>query len=82
MSDIWTILTPLLRFAFYPALLLAIGGVIFTGVMARHLGPALRAYTGWLTMWAAFAGLCVLFLGVLFAVASHGHSSSSRGKDE
>ncbi|GIS13089.1 MAG: hypothetical protein CM15mP115_22400 [Alphaproteobacteria bacterium] len=29
MSDIWIILTPLLRFAFYPALLLAIGGVIF-----------------------------------------------------
>ena len=65
MSDIWTILTPLLRFAFYPALLLAIGGVIFTGVMARHLGPALRAYTGWLTMWAAFAGLCIAGLQIL-----------------
>ena len=64
MSDIWTILTPLLRFAFYPALLLAIGGVIFTGVMARHLGPALRAYTGWLTMWAAFAGLCIAGLQI------------------
>ena len=64
MSDIWTILTPLLRFAFYPALLLAIGGGIFTGVMARHLGPALRAYTGWLTMWAAFAGLCIAGLQI------------------
>ncbi len=58
MSDIWTILTPLLRFAFYPALLLAIGGVIFSGVMSRHLGSAIRAYTGRVTRWAAFAGLC------------------------
>ena len=40
MSDIWTILAPLLRFAFYAALLLAIGGVIFSGVMARQMGPA------------------------------------------
>jgi len=64
MSDIWTILTPLLRFAFYPALLLAIGGVIFSGVMARQMGPAIRAYTGWVTRRAAFAGLCIAGLQI------------------
>jgi len=42
---------------FYAALLLAISGVIFSGVMARHLGRAIRAYTGRVTMRAAFAGL-------------------------
>ena len=31
---------------------------------------------------AAAAGLCVLFAGLVFAVLSRGHSSSSRGKDE
>ena len=45
MSDIWIILTPLLWFAFYLALLLAVGGVIFSSVMARHLGLAIQAYT-------------------------------------
>ena len=64
MSDIWIILTPLLRFAFYPALLLAIGGVIFSGVMARHLGRAIHAYTSWVTMRAAFAGLCIAGLQI------------------
>jgi len=64
MSDIWTILTPLLRFAFYPALLLAIGGVIFSGVMSRHLGPAICAYTGKVTRRAAFAGLCIAGLQI------------------
>jgi putative copper resistance protein D len=64
MSDIWTILTPLLRFAFYPALLLAIGGVIFSGVMSRQMGPAIRAYTGRVTRWAAFAGLCIAGLQI------------------
>ena len=59
MFDIWIILTPLLRIAFYAALLLAIGGVIFSGVMARHLGRAIRAYTGRVTLRAAFAGLCI-----------------------
>ena len=64
MSDIWTILAPLLRFAFYPALLLAIGGVIFSGVMARQMGPAIRAYTGRVTRRAAFAGLCIAGLQI------------------
>ena len=64
MSDIWIILTPLLRFAFYPALLLAIGGVIFSSVMARHLGLAIQAYTGRVTMLAAFAGLCIAGLQI------------------
>ena len=64
MSDIWIILTPLLRFAFYAALLLAIGGVIFSGVMARHLGRAIRAYTGRVTMRAAFAGLFIAGLQI------------------
>ena len=64
MSDIWIILTPLLRFAFYPALLLAIGGVIFSSVMARHLGLAIQAYTGRVTMRAAFAGLCIAGLQI------------------
>ena len=64
MSDIWTILAPLLRFAFYPALLLAIGGVIFSGLMARHLGPAIQVYTGRVTKRAAFAGLCIAGLQI------------------
>ena len=64
MSDIWTILAPLLRFAFYPALLLAIGGVIFSGVMARQMGPAIRAYTGKVTRRAALAGLCIAGLQI------------------
>ena len=64
MSDIWIIVTPLLRFAFYPALLLAIGGVIFSSVMARHLGLAIQAYTGRVTMLAAFAGLCIAGLQI------------------
>ena len=64
MSDIWIILTPLLRFAFYPALLLAIGGVIFSGVMARYLGLAIQAYTRRVTMLAAFAGLCIAGLQI------------------
>ena len=64
MSDIWIILTPLLRFAFYAALLLAIGGVIFSSVMARHLGLAIQAYTGRVTMLAAFAGLCIAGLQI------------------
>lgn len=59
MFDIWTILTPVLRLAFYPALLLATGGVIFSMVMARHLDPATRDYTGWVTRRAAFVGLCL-----------------------
>ena len=57
-------MTPLLRFAFYPALLLAIGGVIFSGVMSRQMGPAIRAYTGRVTRWAAFAGLCIAGLQI------------------
>ena len=64
MSDIWIILTPLLRFAFYPALLLAIGGVIFSSVMARHLGLAIQAYTGRVTMRAALIGLCIAGLQI------------------
>ncbi len=60
----WTILIPLLRFAFYLALLLATGGVIFSSVMGRHLGPAIRAYTGRVTMWAAFAGFCIAVLQI------------------
>ena len=64
MSDIWTILAPLLRFAFYPALLLAVGGVIFSGVMAQQMGPAIRAYTGRVTRRAAFAGLCIAGLQI------------------
>ena len=64
MSNIWTILAPLLRFAFYPALLLAIGGVIFSGVMARQMGPAIRAYTGKVTRRAALAGLCIAGLQI------------------
>ena len=64
MSDIWIILTPLLRFAFYPALLLAIGGVIFSSVMARHLGLAIQAYTGRVTMRAAVIGLCIAGLQI------------------
>ena len=64
MSDIWIILTPLLRLTFYAALLLAVGGVIFSGVMARHLGRAIRTYTGRVTMRAAFAGLCIAGLQI------------------
>ncbi len=64
MSDVWIVLALLLRFAFYPALLLAIGGVIFSSVMARHLGLAIQAYTGRVTMLAAFAGLCIAGLQI------------------
>ena len=59
MSDIWTILTPLLRLAFYPALLLATGGVIFSALMGRALGPELRMFTGRVTGRAAIAGACL-----------------------
>ena len=59
MPDIWTILTPLLRLAFYPALLLATGGVIFSALMGRALGPELRMFTGRVTGRAAIAGACL-----------------------
>ena len=57
MIEIWTILTPVLRFAFYPALLLAVGGVVFSMLMARHLGQAGQDYTARVTGRAALVGL-------------------------
>lgn len=64
MSDILTILMPVLRFAFYPAMLLAVGGIIFSMMMVRHLGPEMRAYTGRVTRRAAIAGVCLTALQV------------------
>ena len=57
MIEIWTILTPVLRFAFFPALLLAVGGVVFSMLMARHLGQAGQDYTARVTGRAALVGL-------------------------
>lgn len=57
IADIWTILTPVLRLAFYPALLLAVGGVLFSMLMARHLGKAGQDYTARVTVRAALVGL-------------------------
>lgn len=57
MPEIWTILTPVLRLAFYPAVLLAVGGVVFSMLMARHLGQAGQDYTARVTGRAALVGL-------------------------
>ena len=64
MPEIWSILTPAMRLAFYPAVLLAVGGVVFSMLMARHLGPALHRYTGRVTRRAALGGVILAGLQV------------------
>lgn len=77
MPEIWTILTPVLRLAFYPAVLLAIGGVAFTAVMARHLPAVTRAYTGRVTGRAALAGFVIAALQVPVAAGNLGGDLAS-----
>lgn len=77
MPEIWTILTPVLRLAFYPAVLLAIGGVSFTALMARQLPAATMAYTGRVTGRAALAGLIIAALQVPMAAGNLGGDVAS-----
>lgn len=77
MIEIWTILTPVLRLAFYPAVLLAIGGVLFTALMRRHLTEATAAYTKAVTGRAALAGFVVAALQVPVAAGNLGGDLAS-----
>ena len=77
MPEIWTILTPVLRLAFYPAVLLAVGGIAFTALMARHLTEATTAYAGRVTGRAALAGFVVAALQVPMAAGNLGGDFAS-----
>ena len=57
MIEIWTILMPLLRWMFYPAMLLAVGGVGFALLMRPWILAAIDLYLRRITLRAASAAL-------------------------
>ena len=62
MIDFWTILMPLLRWMFYPAMLLATGGVAFAVLMRPWIPADVDLYLRRVTSWAGIAAL-VLAMG-------------------
>lgn len=77
MPEIWTILLPLLRWIFYPAMLLAVGGVAFSLLMRPWLPAEIEGYLGRVTTHAALVALGLAMLQLPVTAGSLGGDLAS-----
>ena len=77
MPEIWTILLPLLRWMFYPAMLLAVGGVGFGVLMQPWLPVETEAYLRRVTGRAALVALGLAMLQLPVTAGSLGGDLAS-----
>ena len=77
MFEIWDILRPLVKFALYPAMFIAAGGLMFELVFAAQLADGMKAYLRRLITAAAWAGLVLVAAQVMVAAGSLGGDMAS-----
>ena len=77
MFEIWDILRPLVKFALYPAMFIAAGGLMFELVFAAQLADGMKAYLRRLITAAAWAGLVLVAAQVMVAAGSLGGDVAS-----
>ena len=77
MFEIWDILRPLVKFALYPAMFIAAGGLMFELVFAAQLADGMKAYLRRLITAAAWAGLLLVAAQVMVAAGSLGGDMAS-----
>ena len=77
MFEIWDILRPLVKFALYPAMFIAAGGLMFELVFAAQLADGMKAYMRRLITAAAWAGLVLVAAQVMVAAGSLGGDMAS-----
>lgn len=77
MLDIWTFVTPLFRWLFYPSMLLATGGVGFELLMRPWMPQEIRNFVRRVTAHAALAALVLALLQVPVAAGNLGGDLAS-----
>ncbi len=77
MLDIWTFVTPLFRWLFYPSMLLATGGVGFELLMRPWMPQEIRNFVRRVTARAALAALVLALLQVPVAAGNLGGDLAS-----
>lgn len=77
MLDIWTFVTPLFRWLFYPSMLLATGGVGFELLMRPWMPQEIRNFVRRVTARAALAALVLALLQVPVAAGNFGGDLAS-----
>ena len=77
MIEIWTILLPLLRWMFYPPMLLAVGGVGFALLMRPWIPAAIDRYLRRITSRAALAALLLAIAQLPVAAGTLGGDLAS-----
>ncbi|MGC6454090.1 MAG: CopD family protein [Candidatus Puniceispirillaceae bacterium] len=77
MVDVWTVLLPLLRWMFYPAMLLAVGGVGFDVLMRPWIPAAIGHYLRRITTGAGLAAMLLAMLQLPVVAGSLGGDLAS-----
>jgi len=77
MLEIWTVLMPLLRWMFYPAMLLAVGGVGFALLMRPWIPADIDHYLRRVTCRAGLAAMCLALVQLPVAAGALGGDLAS-----